>query len=186
MEEEGRGGVVPSPSALPRNALLEHTAHHFRDNVSRACATEKGDGEPETVFRCGWWPFHGSAEPTTVEQTKHFNGNICPLISRDSHNCRKWNILKRNYAEIVDVRRKLKDNRRKSQWSPTYFYIFLLWARFLCFPCRPAPAVYTNVKRLINGGRFRKTCTKRVAAHSKDFRSDIFGTRSTPAAGRRP
>lgn len=27
-----------------------------------------------------------------------------------------------------------------------FLHFWALWVRFLCFPCRPAPAVYTNVK----------------------------------------
>lgn len=52
LRGHGRGrtwGRGSEPSALPRNALLEHTAHHFRDNVSRPCETEKGEGEPVGV-----------------------------------------------------------------------------------------------------------------------------------------
>lgn len=72
--------------------------------------------------------------------------------------------------------RKLENDGKE---VPNVFCIFALGFDFFTFRTDLSSATSRN------GGRFWKTCTKRVTAHSKDPRSDIFGTRSIPAALKR-
>lgn len=90
-------------------------------------------------------------------------------------------IFEWNYAEIVDGRRKTYGQQKEVLIVPKVFLPFFTWVRFLFCPFRPIHTIYTNIKS--HNGGFWKTCTKCVAALSKDPRSDIFGTRSTQAGG---